>query len=72
MKEEKAVTPVVKRVKEEKADLDKKINKLKAFLNNDEKLSNIGKGQVRLLRCQLEAMEQYSDILWARLDDLEE
>lgn len=71
-KEEKAVTPVVKRVKEEKADLDKKIKKLKAFLNNDEKLSSIGKEQVNLLRCQLEAMEQYSDILWARLDDLEE
>ncbi len=70
-KEEKAVTPVVKRVKEEKADLDKKIKKLKAFLNNDEKLSNIGKEQVNLLRCQLETMEKYSDILWARIDDLE-
>lgn len=71
-KEEKAVTPVVKRVKEEKADLDEKIRKLKAFLYDDEKLSNIGKEQVNLLRCQLEAMEQYSDILWARIDDLEE
>lgn len=70
-KEEKAVTPVVKRVKEEKADLDKKIKKLKVFLNNDEKLSNIGKEQVNLLRCQLETMEKYSDILWARIDDLE-
>lgn len=70
-KEEKAVTPVVKRVKEEKADLDKKIKKLKAFLNNDEKLSSIGKEQVKLLHLQLETMERYSDILWARINDLE-
>lgn len=71
-KEEKAVTPVVKRVKEEKADLDKKIKKLKVFLSDDEKLSYIGEEQVKLLRLQLETMERYSDILWARLDDLEE
>ena len=69
-KEEKAVTPVVKRVKEEKADLDEKIRKLKTFLNDDEKLSSIGKEQVNLLRCQLETMEKYSDILWSRIDDL--
>ncbi|MCR1891317.1 hypothetical protein NSA16_09050 [Ligilactobacillus murinus] len=72
MYEETAVTPVVKRVKEEKADLDKKINKLKAFLNNDEKLSSIGEEQVKLLHLQLETMERYSDILWARIDDLED
>lgn len=71
-KEEKSVIPVVKRVKEEKADLDKKIKKLKTFLNDDEKLSNIGKEQVNLLRCQLEVMEKYSDILWDRINDLEE
>ena len=64
--------PVVEKLKEEKADLDEKIRKLKTFLYDDEKLSNIGKEQVNLLRCQLEAMEQYSDILWARIDDLEE
>ena len=69
-KEEKAVTPVVKRVKEEKADLDEKIRKLKTFLNDDEKLSSIGNEQVNLLRCQLETMEKYSDILWSRIDDL--
>ncbi|GAA2953123.1 hypothetical protein FC48_GL000956 [Ligilactobacillus murinus DSM 20452 = NBRC 14221] len=71
-KKETADKPVVEKLKEEKADLDEKIRKLKTFLNDDEKLSNIGKDQVNLLRCQLEAMEQYSDILWARLDDLEE
>ena len=58
-------------VKEEKADLDKKIKKLKNFLNDDEKLSYIGEEQVELLRLQLETMERYSDILWARIDDLE-
>lgn len=69
---ETADKPVVEKLKEEKADLDEKIRKLKTFLYDDEKLSNIGQEQVNLLRCQLEAMEQYSDILWARIDDLEE
>ncbi len=70
-KKETADKPVVERLKKEKADLDEKIRKLKAFLYDDEKLSNIGKEQVNLLRCQLETMEKYSDILWARIDDLE-
>ena len=69
--EETADKPVVEKLKEEKADLDEKIRKLKAFLYDDEKLSNIGKEQVKLLRLQLETMERYSDILWARIDDLE-
>ena len=55
--------PVVEKLKEEKADLDEKIRKLKLFL---------GEGQVKLLRSQLETMEKYSDFLWARLDDLGE
>lgn len=70
-KKETADKPVVEKLKEEKTDLDGKIRKLKNFLNDDEKLSNIEKEQVNLLRCQLEAMKQYSDILWARIDDLE-
>ena len=69
--EETADNPVVERVKEEKADLDEKIRKLKAFLNDDEKLSSIGKEQAKLLDLQLETMERYSGILWARIDDLE-
>ena len=69
--EETADNPVVERVKKEKADLDEKIKKLKAFLNDDEKLSSIGKEQVKLLGLQLETMERYSDILWARIYDLE-
>lgn len=70
MYEETADKPVVEKLKEEKADLDEKIRKLKNFLNDDEKLSNIEKEQVNLLRCQLETMGKYSDILWARIDDL--
>ena len=69
--EETANNPVVEKLKEEKADLDEKIKKLKAFLNDDEKLSSIGKEQVKLLGLQLETMERYSDILWARIYDLE-
>lgn len=72
MYEETADKPVVEKLKKEKAGLDGKIRKLKTFLNDDEKLSNIEKEQVNLLRCQLETMEKYSDILWARIDDLEE
>ncbi|WP_298490942.1 crAss001_48 related protein [uncultured Lactobacillus sp.] len=71
MYEETADKPVVEKLKEEKVDLDEKIRKLKAFLNDDEKLSNIGKGQVNLLRCQLETMEKYSDILWSRIINFE-
>lgn len=69
--EEKADKPIVEKLKEEKADLDEKIRKLKAFLNDDEKLSSIGKEQAKLLGLQLETMERYSGILWARIDDLE-
>ncbi len=71
-KKETADKPIVERLKEEKADLDEKIRKLKDFLNDDEKLSYIGEDQMKLLRLQLETMEQYSGILWARIDDLEE
>lgn len=70
--EEKDDTSMVEKLREEKGDLDEKINKLKAFLDDGEKLSNIREEQVRLLRCQLEIMEKYSDILWARIDDLED
>ncbi len=71
MYEETADKPLVEKLKAEKVDLDEKIRKLKAFLYDDEKLSNVGKEQVNLLRCQLETMEKYSDILWARINDLE-
>lgn len=71
-KKETADKPVVERVKKEKDELDEKIRKLKTFLNDDEKLSSIGKEQAKLLGLQLETMEQYSGILWARIDDLED
>lgn len=70
-KKETSDKSVVEKLKEEKADLDEKIRKLKAFLNDDEKLSSIGKEQAKLLGLQLETMERYSGILWARIDDLE-
>lgn len=70
-KKETSDKSVVEKLKEEKADLDKKIRKLKAFLNDDEKLSSIGKVQADLLNYQLEVMQKYHDILWDRIDDLE-
>lgn len=69
--EETADNPVVERVKKEKADLDEKIRKLKAFLNDDEKLSNIESHQPSLLRVQLKIMEQYSSNLELRIYFLE-
>lgn len=67
-KKETADKPVVEKLKEEKADLDKKIKKLKAFLNDDEKSSSIGKVQADLLNYQLEFMKKYHDILLARIN----
>lgn len=69
--EETADKPVVEKLKEEKADLEEKIKKLKAFLNNDEKLSNIESHQPPLLRAQLKIMEQYSSNLELRIYFLE-
>lgn len=72
MYEETADKPVVERLKKEKANLDGKIRKLKAFLYDDEKLSNIEKEQVKLSQLRLETMEQYSDVLFDLIVDLEE
>lgn len=69
--EETADKPVVERVKKEKDELDEKIRKLKAFLNDDEKLSSIESHQPSLLRTQLKIMEQYSSNLELRLYFLE-
>lgn len=71
-KKETADKPVVEKLKEEKADLDEKIRKFKTFLNDDEKLSNIGKVQADLLKRQLEVMQKYHDFLLARIYDLGE
>lgn len=71
-KKETADKPVVEKLKEEKANLDKKVKKLKNFLNDDEKLSSIGKVQADLLKYQLEVMKKYHDILLARIIYLEE
>lgn len=68
-KKETADKPVVEKLKEEKADLDEKIRKLKIFLNDDEKLSDIGKVRSDLLNYQLEVMQKYHDILLARIYD---
>lgn len=70
-KKETADKPVVEKLKEEKADLDEKIRKLKTFLNDDEKLSSIGIQQPSLMRAQLKIMEQYSSNLELRLYFLE-
>lgn len=69
---ETADKPVVERLKEEKADLDGKIRKLKTFLNDDEKLSSIESHQPSLMRAQLEIMGQYSSNLELRIYFLED
>lgn len=70
-KKETANNQVVEKLNEEKANLDKKVKKLKNFLNDDEKLSNIEKHQPSLMRAQLKIMEQYSATLELRIYYLE-
>jgi hypothetical protein len=58
------------RVIEEKAQLDEKIEKLKAFLNSD-RIDSVSVNHQYLLSMQLLAMQQYTHILDMRLQLLE-
>ena len=58
------------RVIEEKAQLDEKIEKLKAFLNSD-RIDSVSVNHQYLLSIQLLEMQQYSNVLDMRLQLLE-
>ena len=55
------------RVVQEKADLDEKIVKLKAFLDNVEAHKHLGSDELIRLSCQLAMMNGYSNILGDRI-----
>jgi len=61
---------IIKRVKDEKSELDGKIIKLQIFLNGDES-KEITAEHFRLLGYQFQAMKLYSNILNDRLNLLE-
>lgn len=62
---------VLANLKREKEALDAKCEKLQAFLEDEEKCSEVGEIQVELLDQQLNAMSLYSFILDQRIADLE-
>lgn len=67
-KENKEVKTTAKeRAEREAMELEERLNKLKAFLQDQEKVSELRDVDVSLLRSQSEAMESYLAILKARL-----
>lgn len=67
-KENKEVKTTAKeRAEREAMELEGKLNKLKAFLQDQEKVSELREIDVALLECQSEAMESYLAILKNRL-----
>lgn len=59
--------PHEERVVQEKADLDEKLVKLRAFLGDEQKFAAIPAEDQWLLRMQLDAMDQYSRTLGLRI-----
>jgi hypothetical protein len=55
------------RVLDEKKDLDDKLDKLKAFINTDEKFLRLSVGEQLRLERQAEIMQDYSDVLTERI-----
>ena len=55
------------RVVTEKEELDAKIVKLEAFVNNEEKYGALDEDAQNLLEEQLDVMQQYSNILDERI-----
>ena len=62
---------VLANLKREKEALDAKCEKLQAFLEDEERCSEVGEIQAELLDQQLNAMSLYSFILDQRIADLE-
>lgn len=58
---------VVKRVEEERDDLNRKVNRLKSTVDNLDKNNDITEEHKTLLRGQLSVMYQYLQILEQRL-----
>lgn len=62
---------LITKLKDEEAELLDKLNKLSAFLLDDDKTAKINDEQLRLLQKQQHAMGEYRRILVARIYNLE-
>lgn len=63
---------LIKKLKKEQAELDKKMLKLAIFLMDQEDSQTISDLQLNLLNVQRDAMSAYSNVLEMRIDDLKE
>lgn len=59
--------PHVRRVVDEKEELDKKLNLLKAFITSNPIFQKLDEAEQHRLQIQLSIMQAYSDILYARI-----
>jgi len=62
---------IIEKLPKEKSDLDKKITKLNDFIAKNEKYQSLSEMQQLLLVMQSKAMETYSDVLQARIIEME-
>lgn len=63
---------LIKKLKKEQAQLDKKLLKLAIFLMDQEDNQNVSDLQLNLMNVQRDAMSAYSNVLEMRINDLEE
>lgn len=71
-KKETADKPVVEKLKEEKADLSEKIDKLYKFLHDGKNIEKVGFDHAKLMNWQMSHMISYESALEGRIKDLEE
>lgn len=63
---------LIKKLKKEQDELNKKLWKLIFFIADQEESQTISDYQLNALKAQSNAMSRYSDILGMRISDLEE
>lgn len=63
---------LIKKLKKEQDELNKKLWKLHFFIADQQDSQTISKYHLNLLREQLNAMWKYSEVLTMRISDLEE
>ncbi len=63
---------LIKKLKKEQDELNKKLWKLFFFIDDQKDSQTISNYQLNLLREQLNAMWKYSEVLGMRINDLEE
>ena len=72
MYEETADKPVVEKLKEEKAALSEKIDKLYKFLHDEKNIERVGFEHAKLMNLQMSHMISYESALEGRIKILEE